>query len=153
LKNDVHGELSLHHDFNPSTTTPIVGMVRDIEALKNVLTGEIVTSVKVDKLICCIKEGRNACAKFINNRLRKRSVSIHTTISKIKFTSPKTTLNLDSKADVKDETIKALMFIEYGCHRGFTVEELLQHVITNSAFFLVDKDGYLRKSVNLGLSC
>ena len=105
------------------------------------------TSVKVDKLICCIKEGRNACAKFINNRLRKRSVSIHTTISKIKLTSPKTTLNLDSKADVKDETIKALMFIEYGCHRGFTVEELLQHEITNSAFFLVDKDGYLRKSV------
>ena len=51
-----------------------------------------------------------------------------------------------SKADIKDETIKALMFIEYGCHRGFTVEELLQHEITNSAFFLVDKDGYLRKS-------
>ena len=39
------------------------------------------------------------------------------------------------------------MFIEYGCHRGFTVEELLQHEITNSAFFLIDKDGYLRKSV------
>ena len=39
------------------------------------------------------------------------------------------------------------MFNEYGCHRGFTVEELLQHEVTNSAFFLVDKDGYLRKSV------
>ena len=40
------------------------------------------------------------------------------------------------------------MFIEYGCHRGFTVEELLQHEITNSAFlsFLVDKNGYLKKS-------
>ncbi len=40
-------------------------------------------------------------------------------------------MNLDSKADVKDETIKALMFIEYGCHRGFTVEELLQHDLDN----------------------
>ena len=68
------------------------------------------------------------------------------TISKVKFILPKTTLSLASKADIKDETIKALMFIEYGCHRGFTVEELLQHEITNSAFFLVDKDGYLRKS-------
>ena len=56
-------------------------------------------------------------------------------------------MNLDIKADIKDETIKALMFIEYGCHRGFTIEELLQHEITKSAFFLVDKDGYLKKSV------
>ena len=30
-KNDVHGELSLHHDFNPRTVTMIVGMVRDLE--------------------------------------------------------------------------------------------------------------------------
>ena len=59
---------------------------------------------------------------------------------------PKTALNFDSKAHLKSETIKALMFIEYGCHRGFTVEELLYEV-TNSAFFLVDNDGYLRKSV------
>ena len=48
---------------------------------------------------------------------------------------------------MKSETIKRLMFIEYGCNRGFTVEELLQHEITNSAFFLIDKVGYLRKSV------
>ena len=71
---------------------------------------------------------------------------IDSTINKIKFTSPKTTLNLASKTDIKDETIKALMFIEYGCHRGLTVEEILQYEITNSAFFLVDKDVYLRKS-------
>ena len=92
----------------------------------------------MDKLIYCIKEGRNACAKFINERLEKRTVWIHSTISKVKFKPPKTTLNLD---------IKALIFIEYGCHRGFTIEELLQHEITKSVFFLVDKDGYLRKSV------
>jgi hypothetical protein len=50
---------------------------------------------------------------------------------------------LASKADIKDETIKALMFIEYGRHRGFPAEELLVHEITSSAFFLVDKDGYV----------
>ena len=160
MKDDVEGELSLHHDFNPSTASKTVRMVQDIEeyllkvcsplqdqvALKNILTGEIVTNINVDKLLCCMKEGGSACAKFIDDRLRNSSISIHSTISKIKFTSPKTTLNLDSKADIKDETIKALMFLEYGCHRGFTVEELLQHEITNSAFFLVDRDGYLRKS-------
>ena len=66
-------------------------MVRDIEeyllkvcnplqdqaVMKNILTGEIVTNVKVDKLICCMKEGLEACAKFINDRLRKKLLSIH----------------------------------------------------------------------------
>ena len=76
-----------------------------------------------------------------------KSLSIHSTISKIKFAAPKTTLNLVSKVDVKSETIKALMFIEYASHLGYTVDELLQHEITNSAFFLMDEDGYLRKNV------
>ena len=38
------------------------------------------------------------------------------------------------------------MFIEYATHRGYTVDELLQHEITNSAFFVMDENGYLRKS-------
>ena len=52
------------------------------------------------------------------------------------------TLNLDSKADMKGEVIKGLRMDSL----GFTIEELLQHGITNSAFYL-DNDGYLRKSV------
>lgn len=161
MKDDVQGEFSVHHDFNQTTAATIVRMVQDIKeyllkvcnplqdqaVLKNILIGEVVTTVKVDKLLCCIEEGSAAYAKFINDRLEKKSLSLHSTISKIKFTPSKTSLNLDLKADIKGETIKALMFIEYGCHRGFTVEELLQHEITKSAFFLVDKDGYLRKSV------
>lgn len=121
MKDDVEGELSLHHDFNQSTATKIVRMVQDIEqyllevckplqdqlALKNVLTGEIVTNINVDKLVCCIKEGSVACAKYINDRLITGSISIHSTISKIKFTSPKITMNVASKADIKDEAIKA----------------------------------------------
>ncbi|KAF3833313.1 hypothetical protein F7725_026978 [Dissostichus mawsoni] len=61
MKGDVGGELSLHHAFNPSTATKIVMMVQDIEeylqkvcsplqdqvALKNVLTGEIVTNHEI----------------------------------------------------------------------------------------------------------
>ena len=39
------------------------------------------------------------------------------------------------------------MCIEYGRHRGFLAEELLIHEITRSAFFLVDKDGYVKKSI------
>ncbi len=112
--------------------------LQDQVTLKNILTGETVTNVRIDKLIF---------SNFVEDRLKKKSLSIYSTISKIKFTPPKTKLNLASKANVKSETIKALMYLEYGCHRGFTVEELLQHEITNLAFFLVDKEGYLRKSV------
>ena len=160
-KNDVLGELSLHHDFSPSTADTIVKMVQDIEeyllkvcnplrdqaTLKNILTGETVTNVNIDKFVCCMKEGHEAYANFIKDRLRNKSVSINSTISKIKFKPPKTALKLTSKTDVKSETIKALMFLVYGCHRGFTIEELLQHEITTSAYFLVDKEGNLRKSV------
>ena len=102
MKDDVEGELSLHHDFNQSTATKIVGMVQGIEeyllkvcsplqdqvSLKNVLTGEIVTKVNVDQLVSCMTEGSAAYAKFIDDRLGNKSVSIHSTISKIKFTSP-----------------------------------------------------------------
>ena len=102
-KNDIPEELSLHHEFSPSTAVTIVKMVQDIEeylqkvcnplqdqaTLKNILTGEIVTDVSIDKLICCMKEGHEACANFINDRLRIKSVSIHSTISKIKFKPPR----------------------------------------------------------------
>ena len=117
---------------NSNTATTIIGMVIDIEeyllkvcsplqdqmALNNILTGEVVTNVNLEKLIGCINEGNIAYTKFITDRLKKKALSIHATISNIKFVSPKVILNLDSKADVKSEAIKALMFIEYGCHRG-----------------------------------
>ena len=35
------------------------------------------------------------------------------------------------------------MLIEHASHRGYAVDELLQHEITNSAFFLMDEDGWL----------
>ena len=160
-KNDIQEELSLHHDFHPSTTAMIISMVQDIEqyllkvcnplqdqtVLKNILTGEVVTNVKVDKLIWCMREGWEAYTRFLNDRLKKKSLSIHSTINKIKFAASKAILNQASKLDIQSETIKALMFIEYASHRGYTIDELLQHEITNSAFFLMNENGYLRKSV------
>lgn len=50
-------------------------------AVKNVLTGEIVTKVNVDKLVSCMKEDSDACAKFDDDRLRNRSTLIHSTTS------------------------------------------------------------------------
>lgn len=41
--------------------------------------------------------------------------------------------------------MKALMFIEYNRHRWFTVEEILQHEIADSAYVLVDKGDHLRQ--------
>ena len=136
MKDDVQGEFSLHYDFNQSTAATIIRMVQDIEeyllkvcsplqdqvVLKNILSREIVTNVAVDKLLCCLEEGN---AAYANDRLRRKSLSIHSTINKIKFTSHKNTVILNLKADISGETIKALKFIEYGCHQGFTVDELL----------------------------
>ena len=89
--------------YKLSTATTISKMVRDIEeyllkvcnplqdqvALENILTGEVVSNVQVDKLLCCMKEGGATCAKFVDEWLRNKSSSIHSTISKIKFMSPR----------------------------------------------------------------
>ena len=161
MQDDVAGELSVHHDFNESSAKKMKELVQeiedyiqkvcspflDLETLKNVLTGEIVSIVDVSKLLCCTNIGAGAFTEFVENRLRDKKVSIHATISKIKYSSPQVSTHSASKTDIKDETIKALMFIEYGRHRGFPAEELLVHEITRSAFFLVDKDGYVKKSV------
>ena len=163
MQDDVDGELSVHHNFNNSCAKKITELVKeiedylqkvcspflDLETLKNVLTGEIVSKVDV---LCCTKMGRGAFTEFVENRLRDKKVSIHSTISKIKYSSPQVSKHSTSKADIKDETIKALMFIEYGRHRGFPAEELLVHEVTSSTFFLVDKDGYVKKSVKSQLA-
>ena len=161
MEDSVAGELSVHHDFNQSTAAKTFEMVQEIKrylqkvctpllhqgAMKNVLTGEIVAKVNVDKLLCCMKEGYRAYDDYVEDRLRRQKSSIHSTINRIKFLTGKKVSPLAKKVSVKDETIKALMYIEYGRHRGFTVNELLRHELTSSAFFLVNQDGYLRKSV------
>ena len=115
------------------------------EYVKNMVTGQVVTTVNVKMLLCCMKEGSNVHAKFVEDRLEKKTTSIHSTISRIKFTIPKETSRQASKVDIKDETIKALLHMEYARHRGFTIKEILQYEITSSAFFLVDNEAYLRK--------
>ena len=84
MKDDVQGELSLHHEFNPSTATTIVRMVQDIEEyllkvcspLQTEWCLRIFSLEKCDQ--CCSRQvvmlyhwGNAAYAKFINNQLRK----------------------------------------------------------------------------------
>lgn len=158
-RDDVVGELWLHHEFNYTTTDKFSKMGQEVKAyilklcrsflqheyLKNTVTGQVVTAVDVKMLLSCMKEGCNGHRKFIEDRMQNKTASIHSTISRTKFNIPKQTSRRASKVDVKDETIKALLYMEYARHRGFTVEEILRHEITSSAFFLVDNEGYLRK--------
>ena len=44
------------------------------------------------------------------------------------------------------------MYIDYGCHRGLGVDELLQHEITSTELFLMDKGGFLKKSIKSQLA-
>jgi hypothetical protein len=139
MQDDVDGELSVHHDFNHSSAKKIKEIENylqkvcsrflDLETLKNILTGEIVSKGDVSKLLCCTKIGGGASIEFVENRIQDKKVSIHSTISKIKYSSPQVSKHLSSKADIKDETIKTLMFIEYSRHRGFPAEELTKMAI------------------------
>ena len=50
-----------------------------------------------------------------------------------------------NKFDPKAETITAMKFIEYAGHRGYPIEELLKYEIAPTAFYLLDKDGMMKK--------
>ena len=45
--------------------------------------------------------------------------------------------------DPKIETITAMKYIEYANFRQYNLTELLRYEITPTAFFLLDKDGYI----------
>ena len=100
------------------------------------VTGQVVTTVNVKMLLCCMKEGSNVHAKFVEDRLKKKTMSIHSTISRIKFTIPKETSRRASKVDIKDETIKDLLHMEYAqSKRYFSMRSPPLH-----SFWLTTKD-------------
>jgi hypothetical protein len=87
MQDDVDGELFVHHNFNQSSAKKIKELVQrnrklpseglekitfrrlDLETLKNVLTGEIVSKVDLSKLLCCTKMGGGAFIEFVENRI------------------------------------------------------------------------------------
>ena len=125
VKDDVQGELLLDHNFNPSTAIIIVRMMKDIKehllkvcsplqdqvVLKNILTGEIVTNVAVDKLLCCIT---GVMLLMLNLSMINSEKMFQYTQLQIKST--KMPLNLNSKADMKGEVVKGLRMGITGVH-------------------------------------
>ena len=55
--------------------------------MKNVLICEIATKVNVCKLLRCMKEGGRAYDDYVEDRLRRRKSFVHSTISRIKFST------------------------------------------------------------------
>ena len=81
-------------------------------------TGEIVTSVKVDMLISCTVSRRVAMLVLNLLIIDSEKGQFRYTQPLAKSTPKTATLNLNSKADVKDETIKALMLLSMGITGG-----------------------------------
>jgi len=87
-KIDIQEELSPCHDFNPSTTTHfgVESMQSstwpELAVLKNVLTVEMVTNVKVNTLICCIRKGHEAYTEE-NGYLRNHQIMAWNSVAKI----------------------------------------------------------------------
>ena len=72
---------------------------------------------------------------YVEDRLRRRKSFVHSTISRIKFSTGNKVSSLEEKVNVNDETILAPMYIEYGRHRSFTINELPLHEFTSSGIF------------------
>ena len=64
-----------------SPESKVCNPLQDQTVLKNILKRGVVINVYVEKLICCIRECHEAYTRFLDDRLKEKFLSTHSTIS------------------------------------------------------------------------
>ena len=90
--------------------------------------------------------GEQQHTKFVESRLASKKVKLFETIKRNSQVG-KDLMEIGrlKQMDPKIETITAMKCIEYANFRQYNLTELLRYEITPTAFFLLDKDGYMKK--------
>ena len=155
-------ETSLHHEFNPSSANASSEQVQKIcehlsnnrnplsceldgSPLRNIASGEE-NEIVFTFVMSALAIGEQQYTKFVESRLASKKVKLFETIKR------NTQVGKDfmeigrlKQMDPKIETITAVKYIEYANFRQYNLTELLRYEITPTAFFLSDKDGYMKK--------
>ena len=117
----------------------------DGSPLRNSASGEE-NEIVFTFVMSALAIGEQQYTKFVESRLASKKVKLFETIKR------NTQVGKDSmeigrleQMDPKIEPITAMMYIEYANFRQYNLTELLRYEITPTAFFLLDKDGYMKK--------
>ena len=164
-------ELSLHHEFNPSSTKVshdrtkmLLSYIKSINnpfstgtRLQNIATGAEIPKDAVIGLLGCLETGERSYQEFVRTRLQDKEMHLHDTIPtnrKTVFVKPTSTPPSSVKKSTKDaaETIR---YIDYARERGYSMADLLKYELTSTSHFLTTecKDGIkLKKSDKASLA-
>ena len=163
LENDSHrsSEYSIHHEFSKHSAVEsakdVNNITKYIETLgstltkdffgkpfQNLVTGEI-NDIMFQHNLSCITKGSSLFNTLKKDRMDTKKVLLTDPIKK--FMPPKEAKPTERKIyDIQKETLLALQYIEYAQCRESQDKTVLAHELTPKPFFLVDREGLLRKS-------
>ena len=146
-------ELSLHHEFNPSSTKighvrakTLLNYINSINnpfgtgsRLHNICTGVEIPQEAVDGLFECLKIGENSYQEFIHTRFDEKEKHLHDTIPtnrKTVFVKCNSTEPQAKKSMAKKDAAETIRYIDYARERGYSMLELLKYELTSTSQFL-----------------
>ena len=152
-------ELSLHHEFNPSSrkirydrTRTLLDYIKSINnpfstdmTVNSISTGAEIPQNIVDGLTHCLEIGEKSYQDFVETRFQNKEKNLHDTIYtnyKHSRTQP-TVKNLTAAQDAAD----TIRYIDYARKRGCSMLQLLKYELTSTSQFLTTecKDGIKKK--------
>ncbi|KAG1674190.1 Transposable element Tc1 transposase [Nymphon striatum] len=153
-------ELSLHHEFNPSSTKighvrakTLLDYIKSINnpfdagiRLQNISTGADIPQEVVDGLLECLEIGEKSYEEFVKTRFQNKEKHLHDTIPtnrKTVFVKRISTPSTAKKSMAKKDAAETIRYINYARERGYSMLELLKYELTSTSQFLTTecKDG------------
>ncbi|KAG1649147.1 hypothetical protein GQR58_029262 [Nymphon striatum] len=153
-------ELSLHHEFNPSSTKighvrakTLLDYIKSINnpfdagiRLQNISTGADIPQEVVDGLFECLEIGEKSYEEFVKTRFQNKEKHLHDTIPTNRKTVFVKRISTPSTAKIsmaKKDAAETIRYINYARERGYSMLELLKYELTSTSQFLTTecKDG------------
>ena len=98
-----------------------------------------------DFVMSYLYTGEEIYQMFVESRLVTKVDGLFQTIKRNNPSKSLAEKKISNKIDPQAETINAMKFIQYANHRNYPMEELLKYEIAPTAFYLLDKDGMMKK--------
>ena len=160
-------ELSLHHEFNPSSTkighdrvNMLLACIKSINnpfgagiILQNISTGPDIPQEIVDGLFECLEIVEKSYQEFVDTRFQDKEKHLHDRIPtnrKTVFVKCTSTPATAKKSMAKKDAAETIRYIDYARERGYNMLELLKYELTSTSQFLTNecKDGIKLKKPN-----
>ena len=160
-------ELSLHHEFNPSSTKighdhakTFLDYIKSINnqfgagiRLQNISTGADISQGFFDGLFECLEIVEKIYHEFVETRFQDKEKHLHDRIPtnrKTVFMKRTSTPATAKKSMAKKNAAETIRYIDYARERGYSMLELLKYELTSTSEFLTSecKDGIKLKKAD-----